>query len=170
MFNKSNGLFEHLVHAYTAELYRYAYWMCRDRFTAEELVQETYARAWAALEKLRDESAAKSWLYRILRNEHARLFERKRLDISTDVDLDSLEGRPLGDISTDLELREALHRLPEAYREPLVLQVLGGFSCDEIAEILSTTTGAVMTRLSCARMTLRRTLSGTEKEASHGMS
>lgn len=163
MFDRKNSRFEALVRAYSSELYRFAYWLCRDRFTAEDLVQETYARAWNALSSLRDEHAAKHWLYTILRREHARLYERKHLPIADDEDLDSLVDERLGTGSEELEMREALYGLPPAYREPLLLQVLGGFSCEEIAEMLKTTTGAVMTRLSRARLALRKQEVGTSR-------
>ncbi len=156
MFDRKRSRFEALVRAYSSELYRFAYWRCRDRFTAEDLVQETYARAWASLSALRDEHAAKEWLYTILRREHARLFERKRLPLADDLDLDSLVDERLANVSDALEMRQALHALPVSYREPLLLQVMGGFTCDEIAKIMEVSVGAVMTRLSRARLALRR--------------
>ena len=148
--------FDSLVRAYSAELYRYAYWLSRDRFVAEDLVQETFARAWTARAALRDERAVRAWLYTIVRNEHARLHERKRLDIEDGRDLDAIEDQRLRSVSADLEMRQALHALPESYREPLLLQVLGGFSCAEIATMMGLTPGAVMTRLPRARQVLRR--------------
>lgn len=163
MFGSKARKFEALVKGYSAELFRYAYWLSRDRFLAEDLVQETFARAWTAWGNLRDEGAAKNWLYTILRNEHARLFERKRLEMVDDLDLDTIEDRALRSVSPELEMREALHALPPGYREPLLLQVLGGFTCDEIADIMKTTPGAIMTRLSRARLTLRRIASGAEE-------
>jgi RNA polymerase sigma-70 factor (ECF subfamily) len=171
IFDRGKSRFEQVVRAYSAELYRYAYWLCRDRFLAEDLIQETFARAWTSWSSLNDESAVKSWLYTILRNEHARLYERKRLDIAAEVDLDSLEDRQLSNVSGGLELRDALHSLPPSYREPLLLQVLGGFSCDEIARLMNLTRGATMTRLSRARLALRR-LSSTagRKDASNELS
>ena len=156
MFKNGRERFDAMVHAYSAELYRYAYWLCRDRFTAEDLVQETFARAWTALSALREDAAVRSWLYTILRNEHARLWERKRLPLDEDQDLDALPDARFGSVAEAYELREALHALPLAYREPLLLQVLGGFTCEEIAETLGLTTGAVMTRLSRARLALRQ--------------
>lgn len=148
--------FESLVRAYSAELYRYAYWLCRERFTAEDLVQETFARAWNAWESLRDERAAKSWLYTILRNEHARLYERKRIDVDDAREIDTLPDPAGASAFESLELGEALKMLPPAYREPLLLQTLGGFSCAEIAQMMNTTEGAVMTRLTRARLALRK--------------
>jgi len=167
MFDRKKPAFERLVRAYSAELYRYGYWLCRDRFVAEDLVQETFARAWSAWAGLREEAAARKWLYTILHNEHARLFERKRLDVDPDQDLDALEDQRRTDTHREIAMREALHSLPESYREPLLLQVLGGFSCQEIASLMNLTPGAVMTRLSRARLALRRGVSARDdREAS----
>lgn len=162
MFEPKTARFEALVRAYSAELYRYAYWLCRDRFGAEDLVQETFSRAWRNLSALRDEHAAKKWLYTILRNEHARLFERKRLPMVDEQDLDSLVDPRLASPTEALELREALHALPEGYREPLLLQVLGGFTCEEIATMMDLSSGAVMTRLSRARLALRKQVDASD--------
>ena len=158
--------FDSLVKAYSSELYRYAYWLCRDRFVAEDLLQETFARAWTAHGNLRDERAVKAWLYTIVRNENARLHERKRLDLEDGRDLDAIEDQRLRSVSADLEMRQALHVLPESYREPLLLQVLGGFSCDEIATLMGLTPGAVMTRLTRARQVLRRESPQAARESS----
>ena len=164
MFDTRSSAFQGLVKSYSAELYRYAYWLSRDRFAAEDLVQETFARAWTAWASLRDARAAKSWLYTILRNEHARLFERKRLETVDEQDLDSLQDQRGSSSTADLELREALHALPLSYREPLLLQVLGGFSCEEIARMMELSVGAVMTRLSRARMVLRKEAGASRKQ------
>ena len=162
----NQSAFDSLVKAYSAELYRYAYWLCRDRFVAEDLVQETFARAWSARSTLREERAVRAWLYTIVRHEHARLHERKRLDVEDGRDLDAIEDQRLRSVSADLEMRQALHALPESYREPLLLQVLGGFSCEEIATMMSLTPGAVMTRLTRARQVLRRDSAAQARESS----
>ena len=156
MFGRNRADFEAVVRAYSAELYRYGYWLSRDRFTAEDLVQETFARGWAAWPGLKDPRAMRKWLYTILRNEHARLYEKKRLDIAEEQDLDIIES-PAGTAALeDFEVRQALHALPAGYREPLLLQVIGGFTCEEIAKIMDLTPGATMTRLSRARLALRK--------------
>ncbi len=146
-----------LIEGLSSDLYRYAYWKCRDRIQAEELVQETYLRAWKSLDGLRDASAAKSWLFTIFRREYARQFERKR---HQQIDLDELVESPAAPPTYDTSseafvLRRALAQLPDEYREPLVLQVLGGFSCDEIADIINISSSAVMTRLFRARKQMR---------------
>jgi RNA polymerase sigma-70 factor, ECF subfamily len=153
--------FERTVRAYGADLYRFAYSLCRDRFGAEDLVQETFARAWKGWQGLREPAAMKAWLFTIVRNEHARTFARKRVElVDTDVyELDAPDPSPAAGAGADAMLAA----LPLAYREPLVLQVLGGFSCKEIAQVLETTEGAVMTRLCRARQALRGRIEGLEK-------
>lgn len=156
LFDDRKSKFESLARAYSAELYRYAYWLCRDRFVAEDLVQETFTRAWQSWEGLRDDKAAKSWLYTILRNEHARLFERKRIDIDETQELDEVVDSGSMNAYESFEMRDAIEALPKSYREPLLLQVLGGFSCSEIAGTMDISEGAVMTRLTRARLALRK--------------
>jgi RNA polymerase sigma-70 factor (ECF subfamily) len=62
-----------------------------------------------------------------------------------------------------LEMRDALLALPASYAEPLALQVLGGFSCAEIARMIGATEGATMTRLSRARQALKRLIAPAER-------
>ena len=147
--------FEHLVRAYSAELFRYAYWQCRDRGLAEDLVQETFARAWKARDQLHDLDAVKPWLYRILRNEHARLYERKGLPMA-DEELSELPIADGIDLERDYAVREQVAMLAPQYREPLLMQVLGGLSCAEIGDTLGIGEVAVMQRLTRARLALRR--------------
>lgn len=155
MFSTRKSRFESLVRACSPELYRYGYWLCRDAFLAQDLVQETFARAWKYWDDLRDDKAARSWLYTILRNEHARLYERKRLEIDQAREPDELADDSGLDPGMELDLRQALDRLQPSYREPLLLQTIGGYSCREIAKIMDLTEGAVMTRLTRARTALR---------------
>lgn len=150
--------FETVVRAYANDVFRYLYWLCRDRNLAEDLSQETFARAWAAWEDQRDEKALKAWLFTIARNEHARLYERKRLDIDPEAELDQVVSRAASDPGLGIDIRRALALLPEAYREPLLLQVLGGMSSAEIAGSLGSTEEAVNMRLSRARRSLREIL------------
>lgn len=157
MMNAKEKAFEAAVRAHSRELFRYANGLCRDRGRAEDLVQDAFARAWNSWDDLRDAKARRSWLYTIVRNEFLRGFEKKQLDYDdrdvSDIDV-AVESRP--DLAIDV--RRALEALPESLREPLLLQVLGGFSGGEIAGMLSTTEGAVMTRLTRARQAVRRLL------------
>ena len=158
--------FETVVRAYANDVFRYLYWLCRDRSVAEDLSQETFTRAWSAWETQRDEKATKAWLFTIARNEHARLHERKRLDIDPDVELDTIVSKSASDPALGIDVRRAFGLLPDAYREPLLLQVLGGLSSKEIAAAIDSTEEAVNMRLSRARKALKALLEGRNAPAS----
>lgn len=139
------------------DLLRFAHWLARDRAIAEDIVQEALLRAWRSRDALKDLSAARPWLLTIVRREHARLYERKRLELVSLDDVVETQASP-GFTEPDGELfalRHAIMRLPIEYREPLVLQVLGGFSTEEIARELALSATAVLTRLFRARNKLR---------------
>ena len=158
----SQAQFDALVRATSGDLFRFAYWLSRNEALAQDLVQETYLRAWRAMDELRDTAAAKAWLMTILRREHARLFERKALPVEDidDVVIDDRDSRTPEESGDDALLRAAMLKLEPKYREPLLLQVLGGFSCDEIARELGITAAAVMTQLFRARQKLKLALGG----------
>jgi RNA polymerase sigma-70 factor, ECF subfamily len=139
------------------DLLRFAHWLARDRALAEDIVQEALLRAWRSRDSLKDPTAARGWLLTIVRREHARLYERKRLELVDLEDGIENEGAPVsqGPDSEDDALRDAILKLPIEYREPLLLQVLGGFSSAEIAQELSLSNTAVLTRLFRARNKLR---------------
>ena len=148
--------FNSLAEAYGTDLYRYAMWICGNDALAKDLVQETYLRAWKALDKLNDIGAAKSWLITILRREYARTFERK-VPKFTDVDAmevpEDTEMEPDDRLEVQI-LRSQINKLPMKYREPLLLQVVMGNSCAEIARKLNISKSAVMTQLFRARKQL----------------
>lgn len=153
----SGGPLTRLFESLRPDLLRFAQWLARDRAIAEDIVQESLLRAWRSREALKDPSAARPWLLTIVRREHARLYERKRLEL---VPLEEIVETHAGADSTDAEddlfaLRHAIMKLPLEYREPLVLQVLGGFTTEEIAQELSLSSTAVLTRLFRARNKLR---------------
>ncbi|MGH7129880.1 MAG: sigma-70 family RNA polymerase sigma factor, partial [Planctomycetaceae bacterium] len=160
------GRFERLVVVHYRDLYRYAAWLCRDPGVAEVVVQESLLRAWKSLDALREDEAAKPWLLTIVRRENARHFDGKELDV---VDIDDLTPAQSAMIAhtedPDLEdVRRAIYRLEDDYREPLVLQVLMGHSCKEIAALLGIKPGAVLTRLHRARMKLKQALQDDSAE------
>lgn len=158
--------FARLCDGLRADLYRFAFWLARDRQVAEDVVQESLLRAWKSRESLEDETLAKPWLLTIVRREHARLYERKRLPTVEVDELVQLEDPQLAVAEQNevLEVRRAIFALEEEYREPLVMQVLLGLSTKEIAEQLGLTQGAVLTRLFRARQRLRRQLGFSDAE------
>ncbi len=152
--------FNELAEAYSTDLYRYAMWICGNDALAKDLVQETFLRAWRALDSLKDVGAAKSWLITILRREYARTFERK-VPKFTDVDkvvvVEDEELEP--DEQTERALlRKGIMKLEPKYRDPLLLQVVFGHSCAEISEQLGISKSAVMTQLFRAREKLKTQL------------
>ena len=149
--------FDRVVSVFHQDMYRYAAWLCRDPGIAEEVVQEALLRAWKSLDALREDSAAKPWLLTIVRRENARYFERKRLETVDIDDLSPAQSAMLAEKEdSQLEdMRLAIFRLEDDYREPLVLQVLMGHSTREIAELMGIQQGAVLTRLHRARHKLK---------------
>ncbi len=149
--------FDRVVAVYYTDMFRYAAWLCRDKSIAEDVVQEALLRAWKSLDALREDAAAKQWLLTIVRRENARYFERRRLET---VDIDNLtasQSALLAEAPNEElnDLREAIYELEDDYREPLVLQVLMGYSTNEIAELMGLKQGAVLTRLHRARIKLK---------------
>ena len=152
--------FDQYVGVYHQDMYRYAAWLSRDTAIAEDVVQEALLRAWKSLDNLRDESSAKQWLLTIVRRENARHFERKRLET---VDIDNLTATQAALLAEEDnaeldDMRQAIYELDDEYREPLVLQVLMGYTTNEIAEQMGLKQGAVLTRLHRARARLKDTM------------
>jgi RNA polymerase sigma-70 factor (ECF subfamily) len=149
--------FDQLVGTFHQDMYRYAAWLSRDKAIAEDVVQEALLRAWKSLDNLREESSSKQWLLTIVRRENARYFERKRLET---VDIDNLTAAQAALLAVEEsdgldDMRTAIYELDVEYREPLVLQVLMGYSTNEIAEQMDLKQGAVLTRLHRARARLK---------------
>lgn len=152
--------YDSLVRALHADIFRYGYWLCGDKHVAEDITQETFLRAWRSLESLKDDKAAKAWLITILRRENARRFERKQFNYS-DVEQEHLEDHISASSEDQVEqhlIRRQIAKLELEYREPLLLQIIGGFSGEEIAGILELNRNTVMTRLFRARNQLKDVL------------
>jgi RNA polymerase sigma-70 factor (ECF subfamily) len=161
-FAGKNGetAFAQLCEGLRPDLFRFAFWLARDRQVAEDVVQEALLRAWRSRESLGGIDAVKPWLLTIVRREHARLYERKRFETVPVDELVSAESPELAvaEQREVLDVRRAIFALADDYREPLVMQVLMGCSTDEIARELGLTQGAVLTRLFRARQQLRRAM------------
>jgi RNA polymerase sigma-70 factor (ECF subfamily) len=157
---QGESAFARLCDELRPDLYRFAFWLARDRQVADDVVQEALLRAWRSRGSLAETAAVKPWLLTIIRREHARLFERKRFKT---VQVDELVGSESPELAAEeeqetMDVRRAIFALEDDYREPLVLQVLMGYTTDEIAAQLGLTQGAVLTRLFRARQKLRRQL------------
>ena len=149
--------FDRVVAVLHGDIYRYAAWLSRDPAIAEDVVQEALLRAWKSLDALRDDGAARQWLLTIVRRENARHFERRRMETVDIENLTPAQSAMLaetGEPDVD-DIRAAIFRLEDDYREPLVLQVLMGYSTQEIAQLMDLKQGAVLTRLHRARSKLK---------------
>ncbi|MFN3163257.1 MAG: sigma-70 family RNA polymerase sigma factor [Pseudohongiellaceae bacterium] len=128
--NTKRQRYESLVDSLYQDVFRYALWLTRNQPMAEDLVQETFLRAWRSLDSLENDKAAKAWLFTILRRENARQYERYRpelVDIEGQAVAEAQDQEPDRKMDREL-LLNAIRRLDEDYREPLLLQVIGGFS------------------------------------------
>lgn len=150
--------FDQAVRAYSGQLYQYAFWLCRDKHRAEDILQEAFARAWKNWDQVDEESGRRSWLYTIVRNEFLRAVQRPDASTESLDDEDSLSRLDERDFTRGLEIRDVLKQLPETHLEPLLLQSLVGMTCEEIGVVLGVSTAAAMTRMTRARLALRKLL------------
>lgn len=157
-----DAAFQRAVNAHFNELYRFAYSLCRNRWQAEDIVQESLVRAWRGWPGLHDERAVKAWFYTIVHREFLRALRAGSRAARPEPVADSDEFAFNLDPAHAMDIERALRELPEASCEALLMQVLGGFSCSEIADALGASEGAVMTRLTRARQALRRRLDPPE--------
>jgi RNA polymerase sigma-70 factor (ECF subfamily) len=157
--------FEALAMPLFEQLYNFAHWLTQDREEAEDLVQETYAKALKGFSSFRLGTNFRAWMYRILRNTF--LTSRTGLKATMTIPLDPDEDGPelavehetpetlLFERSNRDLLQSAIDELPVYFREILLLCEVEEMSYQEISETLSIPIGTVMSRLSRARKTLR---------------
>jgi len=161
--------FEAQVLPHLGDLYRAARRLGATRSDAEDLVQETCLRAFQSLDQLKHHEAAKAWVFAVLRSVYLRHATRvlptpvEHLAIPEAWPLPpGAPGDPAGEAGATLvDVREAVGRLPLAYREALALAHVGGFSYREMAQILDVPIGTVMSRLFRARRLVRHLLRET---------
>jgi RNA polymerase sigma-70 factor, ECF subfamily len=156
--------FEELAVPLFDQLYNFAHWLTQNREEAEDLVQETYAKALKGFASFQLGTNFRAWMYRILRNTF--LTSRTGLKATMTVPLDPEEGGPELAVECDTPesilferanrelLQTAIDELPVHFREILLLCEVEEMSYQEIAETLSIPIGTVMSRLSRARKTL----------------
>jgi RNA polymerase sigma-70 factor (ECF subfamily) len=147
---------EHLI-----SLQRYAFVLTRSREEAEDLVQESLAKAIASAAQWRPGTDLRAWLFRIMHNTHVSAMRRRQVRRTAEPDLEVLADRAASDGGARLEAAEvvaALGRLPDAQRQAIVLIALEDITYGEAAERLGVPVGTFMSRLSRGRDALRRML------------
>ena len=157
--------FEDLALPLFDQLYNFAHWLTADKDEAEDLVQETYAKALRGFSSFQPGTNFRAWMYRILRNSF--LSSRTGLKATVPFDEEVHETAAMDPVTPETLLvaqagretvQEALSELPVHFREILLLCEVEEMSYQEIAETLAIPPGTVMSRLFRARKALRRLL------------
>jgi RNA polymerase sigma-70 factor (ECF subfamily) len=167
--------FAHFVETYSGQVYRLALKMLQNSQDAEDILQETFIKAYKALPKFEGRSSLSTWLYRIATNEALMFLRKKRPGlVSVDEPIENDEGaeRPrqiidwcclpeneLMSTEARANLDQSVQQLPESLRAVFLLRDIEGLSTRETSEVLDISESAVKTRLSRARFRLRELLS-----------
>ncbi len=175
------ALFEEQALSYMDQLYAAALRMTRNPSDAQDLVQETFVKAYAAFGQFKQGTNLKAWLYRILTNTFINTYRRKQREPYQNT-IDDLEDWQLGGATSttalsarsaeaeaidhlpDSDVKNALQAIPEDFRLAVYLADVEGFSYQEIADIMKTPIGTVMSRLHRGRRMLRELLTDYARE------
>lgn len=160
--------FEMLVKKYQRGIYRLAYRMTHDHFTADELALETFVRAYKALPRFRKGANFFNWIYTIGMRLSLNYLKKQKRTVDGDPEVmdavthrdqhnDDMLERVIAK-ETALKIRQAIERLPEKLKMVLLLRIDEEMSYSEIAEVLKVPTGTVMSRLNRAREQLKTSL------------
>ncbi len=160
---------------YAPQLYSAALRMTRNSADAEDLVQETFLKAYRSFGSFQEGTNLRAWLFRILTNTFINTYRAKQRR-PTETDLDDVEDlymyKRIGalhatsrsaedqmfDLFTDDEVKQSLEELPESFRLPVLLADVEGFAYKEIAEMLDIPIGTVMSRLHRGRKAMQKRL------------
>lgn len=168
-----DAAFARLVATTEPDVRRFCTWFTRPGHDIDDLVQETFLRAFRGLNSFSGRSTATAWLLTIARRVCLDLAERRRRDESITIELSSLTGISssvgyVGDLGADVVGALLLEELPEPFREAFVLVRILGFGYDEVAEILACPRGTVQSRVARARVMLAQLFRSSESQ--HGVS
>ena len=169
--------FTHDAMQHAPQLFSTAMRMTRNRSDAEDLVQETFIKAWRSFATYQQGTNLRAWLFRIMTNTYINKYNAQQRK-PTETELDDVEElflyKRLGAVDqsqlsqsaedqmlslfTDDEVKKALEELPDQFRIPVLMSDVEGFSYKEIAEILEIPLGTVMSRLHRGRKAMQKML------------
>lgn len=175
--------FTHDAMQHAPQLFSTAMRMTRNRSNAEDLVQETFIKAWRSFATYQQGTNLRAWLFRIMTNTYINKYNAQQRK-PTETELDDVEElflyKRLGAVDqsqlsqsaedqmlslfTDDEVKKALEELPDQFRIPVLMSDVEGFSYKEIAEILEIPLGTVMSRLHRGRKSMQKMLYEYAKE------
>lgn len=160
ILTKDKQLYSHIISRYQDKLLRYVNYLTSYDFNAQDIVQETFIKAYVNLNGFNPKKKFSSWIYRIAHNLTMDSFRahKKEIPLLEDMDLDS--GQNLQDDAIKLELkkhtRNCLSLMPLNYREPLSLYYLEDKSYQEISDILRLPIGTIGTRINRAKILMKK--------------
>ncbi|MEZ6094228.1 MAG: RNA polymerase sigma factor [Pirellulaceae bacterium] len=150
--------YETAVEQFSDSTYRVAYRLTSDHELARELVQETFMAAWKNLDQLQNQEAMKGWLFSILRNQYSKQVGREKRNQHARIDNESETASRPTTTKTQHEVQEAIARLDDDQRLPLLLVSMEGWTVDEASELLAVPRGTILSRLHRARQRLKKWL------------
>jgi RNA polymerase sigma-70 factor (ECF subfamily) len=159
------GAFDELVELTNRQVYTLALRLVSDRHEAEDVAQEAYLRAYRSLRGFRGDARFETWLYRIVSNVAMTHLRRRGrfgdlLSEGQEMPTEAPRSEPREDSLEDTEVKRALSQLPHGQRVVVVLKDVYGFSCQEIADQVGVSEGAVKVRLHRARRRLKDLIYG----------
>lgn len=154
--------FQEVYHLYFRDVYRYAFSLCRNEFTAEEVTQETFYKALEKLDSFDGKCKVSVWLCQIAKNTYISMCRKdKHLDPNTDTKLlpgDSCLEDHFCDKATAFSIHKALHALEEPYKEVFSLRTFGELPFKQIAELFGKTETWARVTYHRARMKIKEEL------------
>lgn len=174
--------FERLLRDTSRQAYSFAYRLTGNAAEAEDLVQDTFIRAYRFFDKYDQSLAFSAWLYRIMANAHIDHLRKKKRIKTTSLDQPNAEGSSTWDFAgTDLEseteilattleepIQDALNEMNSEFRTAVLLADVEGLAYEEIAEVMNTSVGTVRSRIHRGRKQLRRLLSKSKSKPFKG--
>ncbi len=153
---QDNTIFETLYSRYSADVYRFAYWLCGDQDDAKDITSETFIRVWTSNSEMRQETV-KAYLFTIARNLHLQRRRRNSIFSPVTEDIPETSNTPLNQTENRSELEQTLKVLdgmPEIDRTVMIMKAREELSYQEIAQLTGLTISAIKVKIFRVRQKL----------------